>query len=84
MAVLLSRALTDFVESLAEKYPDRASLFDETPFFEYENIRLGLPPRQTPMSDHPDVGGLTKALQEHLAPTGWPSVVHDRGRRPRT
>lgn len=84
MAVLLSRGLADLVEALGEKYRDRALLFGETPLFEYENIRLGLPTLRTPISDHPEVGNLTKALQEHLAPTGWPDVIHDQRNRPRT
>ena len=84
MAVLLSRGLADFVEALGEEYPDRAALFEETPLFEYENLRLGFPPRRTPISEHPEVGGLTKALQAYLAPTGWPEVIQDLANRPRT
>jgi hypothetical protein len=69
IAVFLTRGLADFVEALRARFPDRAALFDERPPSQHYQRLMESDPLAAviPISEHPDVGDLTKSLQTYLA-----------------
>ncbi|MEX2651271.1 MAG: hypothetical protein WD473_02340, partial [Acidimicrobiia bacterium] len=67
IAFALSRGLRDFAEALDTKYPDLAALFGDRPSNLYDSLRTHPPGFwPTAISDHPEIGDLTRALQRHI------------------
>lgn len=67
IALVITRALSDFIEVLETKHVDRAGWFCPRPTQTYDALIATDPmTRRTPRSEHPEVGELTKILHRDL------------------